>query len=668
MTSIPRAFAGVALVTALAALAPLAAAGTLPPIEQFTRLPAIEGAELSPDGTHLAVLLPGPHGRERLGVMDLDPIGQPRVVAAFDDADVRWAHWVNDRRLDFLAAPRAAEVDRGGVGVFAVDRDGSDQRQLIAWLSPVADVSPVALSPKLLPYGWSVTAEVDDGSDDVLVQGRTFRNNGDLEDVRLGRLNTRTGTLHSLSDGMPEGTRDWVVDAAARPRLLTAEAHGRRRIYWRAPGTPTWQTVADFDPLGRGGFAPVFVDTEEQVLALARQHDDVIALYHFDAPHRRLDPDPLVKVPGFDLEPSFEIDSRSGRLLGIHFETDRPQSYWFDPAMRAIQKGIDAALPAGRSNRISCGRCASSRFLLVRSSSDRQPGQYFLFDRRQGSLREIGVTRPWIDEAAQGRRSFQRIPARDGLTIPLYVTRPAAAPAGQPLPAVVLVHGGPWVRGTDLGWHAEAQFLASRGYVVLEPEFRGSEGYGERLFKAGWKQWGQSMQDDLVDSVHWAARQGLVDPGRVCIEGSSYGGYAALMGVIATPGVFRCAVSYAGVTDISLMYDASWSDISDDAKRYAMPVLIGDPVKDAAMLDRNSPLRRAAEIKVPVLLAQGGVDRRVPMAHARRFAAAARDAGVDLEFVVYPDEGHGFFDPDDEADFFGRVERFLAKALASPAH
>ena len=174
------------------------------------------------------------------------------------------------------------------------------------------------------------------------------------------------------------------------------------------------------------------------------------------------------------------------------------------------------------------------------------------------------------------------------------------------------------------------------------------------------------MQDDLVDAVQWAAKQSLVDPSRVCVYGGSYGGYASLMAPITHRGTFRCAASFAGVTDIDLMYSITWSDFSEAHKRYGMPVLIGDREKDAAQLAAASPLKRVAEIKVPVLLAHGAADRRVPIDHARRFAGAARSAGVDIETVYYNGEGHGWLDPKNHADFLEHLEKFLAKSLAPP--
>ncbi len=171
------------------------------------------------------------------------------------------------------------------------------------------------------------------------------------------------------------------------------------------------------------------------------------------------------------------------------------------------------------------------------------------------------------------------------------------------------------------------------------------------------------MQDDLVDAVQWAAKQGLVDASKVCITGGSYGGYASLMAPIATPGVFKCAASFAGVTDIDLMYAITWSDFSDEYKRFGMPVLVGDREKDAVQFARTSPLKRVVEIKVPVLLAHGGLDVRVPIKHATEFYDAARGAGVNIERIFYADEGHGFFDPKNRTDYFTRLEKFFAKSL-----
>ena len=636
--------------------------GAPPPIENFTKTPTIQEVSISPSGKYLALIVPGPKGFNRLGVINLEPLGTARIVASFGDADITRASWASDERIVFMASQRGLQIKLGGAGSFAVNQDGSNQRQLIAWQRANFSTG-TNIQSRMLPYEWSVHSTIDDNSDDIYVSRSISDGVGDFKELQLARLNTVTGELKSLSYGMPDGTRRWLLDDNQVPRLVVAYKGGREKIYWRESADAKWQEVANFDPIQEAGFVPRFINREGEILVTARHKGDTSAVYRFDPRTRQIEPEALVSITGFDLNPVFHQDSRTNALVGLHFRTARGESYWFDEGLQRIQRSIDKALPPGRSNRLYCGRCESSRFIVVQSKSDTQPGEYFLFDREKSSLQLIGASRPWIDEATQGHRSVHQFAARDGLMLPVYVTHPPGSTADQALPAVVLVHGGPWVRGTDLAWRAEAQFLASRGYRVLEPEFRGSAGYGFRHFQAGWKQWGKAMQDDLADTVEWAGKRGLIDPSRVCIAGGSYGGYAALMGPIVHPKTYRCAASFAGVTDIELMYSVHWSDFSEDWRRYGMPVLIGDPKKDADQLARTSPLLRAAEIKVPVLLAHGGLDRRVPIEHARKFARAAQDGKVDIEVVDYLDEGHGFYDPANQADYFGRMERFFDKLL-----
>jgi dipeptidyl aminopeptidase/acylaminoacyl peptidase len=660
-----RGVAAILAVVAVACAAPALAAP--PPIEHFTRLAAIDQVVISPSGLRLAVIVFSPSGYKQVGVMDLDPIGKPRVVGSFEDADVSNVRWVSDDRLVFQAFQRGYEIRAGGGGTFAVDHDGSALRALIAFsYAPGGGVGSM-ISTKVLPYEWLLHSTTDDGTEDAFVFRRALDLRGALKRIELARLNTRTGVLRSLSHGMPEGARDWLLDAKDDPRFVTAYVEGRTKIYWRPDnGETPWTEVADFDPLHESSFALLTVDIDGRVI-VSRRGDDGSGLYAYDPRTRRIDPEPLVALKGFDMRPVTETDSRTKRLVGAHVSADRQVSVWFDAALERIQRSVDAALPKGRTNLLYCGRCESSRFIAVRSSSDRQPGEYFLFDRAKSSLERIGAERPWIDEATQGHRTFHRVTMRDGLSMPVVVTHPADAKPDAALPAVVVVHGGPWTRGAYVSWNAGAQFLASRGYRVLEPEYRGSEGYGLAHFKAGWKQWGRAMQDDLVDAVQWAAKQKLVDPARVCIYGANYGGYASLMAPITHPGVFRCAASLAGFTDIDLMYSINWTGFTEASKRYGMPVLIGDREKDAAMLAAASPLKRAAEIKVPVLLAHGAADRYVPIDHAKEFVSAAQKTGVDVETVYYNGEGQGLQLPENWTDFYRRLEKFFATALkASP--
>jgi dipeptidyl aminopeptidase/acylaminoacyl peptidase len=256
-----------------------------------------------------------------------------------------------------------------------------------------------------------------------------------------------------------------------------------------------------------------------------------------------------------------------------------------------------------------------------------------------------------------------RYKARDGLEIPAYLTLPAASAVKKNLPLIVYVHGGPWGRGATWQWRADVQFLASRGYAVLQPEFRGSTGFGLKHFKAGFKQWGLAMQDDLADGARWAVALGIADPKRICIMGASYGGYATLMGLARDGDLFRCGVEWVGVTDMLLLFDASWSDLNDAFKRYALPEMIGDRVKDAALLEASSPVKQAARIRNPLLMAYGRIDRRVPIEHGKRMREALKANNPDVEWVEYEKDGHGWSLPETEIDWWTRVEKFLARHL-----
>ena len=638
----------------------------LPTAESFVRAPQLVSATLSPSGERVALIVTTPAGRRVLAVRSLAEGGSTRTVAAFEDADIQRAHWVNDDRLAYEAFQPGAEIEEGGAGTFAVDHDGGNVRELIVWRSNNAIVGS-RIERRGLPYGWFVWGTLDDGSDDILVFRRTTDASGDGLLGALARLNTRTGGLTTLSTGAPPFASNWVLDSQRQLRVVSTARDGRSRLHWKKPGSDTWTVVLDEPLLDAGALMPRFLENDGTLIVEGRNGRDTSALFALDLATGKLDPEPLVALAGFDLAPQLETDSRTRQVVGVHTRAARPASVWFDERLDAIQAAVDAALP-GRFNRLHCGRCQSTRHFIVFSQSDTHPGEFLHYDHGQRKLQALGSRKPWVAPARQGRSTFHRIAARDGLSLPLVVTHPpGVAPDARPavpLPTVVLVHGGPWVRGSDLRWDGEAQFLASRGYLVLQVDFRGSEGYGWRHFQAGWKQWGTAMQDDLADAVAWAAQQGLSDPRRVCLMGASYGGYASLMSLIRHPQVYRCGVSFAGVTDIGLLYTARWGDIGDQSKRFTMPVLVGDPKADAELLKAASPLARVAEIQRPVLLAWGLLDRRVPPEHADRFVKAARAAGVKIETLSWGEEGHGFFSTKNEADFLRRVETFLARELA----
>ena len=342
------------------------------------------------------------------------------------------------------------------------------------------------------------------------------------------------------------------------------------------------------------------------------------------------------------------------------FDADRP-GVWFDERIAHIQEAIDASLP-NAVNRISWSR--GLEMVLVASQSDVSPGTFYLLDRKTGKMEWLADRSPWIKSELMSPMRAVRYRARDGLEIPAYLTVPRDSP-GKNLPLVVLPHGGPWVSGDSWHFNPEVQFLAS-GYAVLQPNFRGTTRYGWKHFSSSFKQWGLTMQDDITDGVLWAIQEGIADKNRVCIYGASYGGYAALMGLVKTPELYRCGIDYVGVTDISLNFDVAWSDFANsDYIHYDAKTLLGDPDKDREQWKAVSPVEQAAKIQVPVLMAYGASDRRVPLIHGEQMKAALEKNKQKYIWMVMPGEGHGFRKPENQVKFYRAVEEFLKENIGT---
>lgn len=637
-------------------------AADLPAIENFFRDPDMSAAALSPKGRYVALLM-RQDDKQVLAIRDTTDLKKLTVPAVADaDQKITAIHWINENRIGFTVKNLKSEF-QGNLDEFAADRDGSNVKHLIAgnWRHRQT-VLGSNIKDKVLTSDYAFARITHDGSDDIIVKKYSWNNIDPSPDhFRLYRLNTRTQQLVDMLDGtQPAHAMDWLLDAADVPRIVTSQDKGRCIIYYRAPGAGAWSEM-DNHECHTGGFSPHFFNGTEALYVAAGYHG-TDALFRYDLKTMKMDKEPLVSVAGFDLSGSAELDYASNRLMGIHLYADAATTIWFDPTMKAIQDKVNALLPQ-TSNKVVCpSDCLGSPVVLVTAGSDRQPTQYLLYTPANGNLIGLGGAHPAIKPAQMGLRDFYHYAARDGRQIPVYVTSPPGKVAG-PLPMVVLVHGGPNMRGEHWEWESEAQFLASRGYLVIQAEYRGSTGYGYDHFHAGWKQWGQTMQDDLADAALWAVKKGWADPKRIGIMGASYGGYATLMGLIKHPDIFRCGVEWAGVTDIGLMFDTPESDASQENLGYSMPTLIGDPVKDAAMFQQNSPLLNAEKLKQPLLIAHGAQDRRVPIVHASKFRSAVSKNNGNVEWIVYPEEAHGWRHEEDNIDFWKHVEVFLDKNL-----
>ena len=640
------------------------------PLADFFRVAAMSAPVLSPSGRHVAVHVGSPDGRIRLAVLSTTPPHQPKLVAGFSDTDVDQVHWVNDERLVFTVADwREAWDSWLAPGLFAVDRDGANFRQLVQrdWRPPVSEAR-LAASRELGPNHRLIRL-LRDGSADVVLQRVDYDgalHRGWVQPVSATplRLDTLSGRALPLDTNWSRSTLQWWVDRSGVPLALMRREADQRETWWRPDAGSPWRLL-DRHPLyqaGAGSLLDITLGQDGQLYAesVGRNPAGTTALYRYDTAQGRLPAEPLVNIDGFDFEGDLIFDGRDRSLVGVRYLSDARGTAWLRPDLQKMQARLDARLP-GLVNLVDLAECGCSRIAVVTSSSDRQPPVYWLYDTEADRLEPVGQAQPQIDAGRMARRDLLRFPARDGLSIPVVVTRPAGK---GPWPTVVLVHGGPHVRGGEWAWEAQAQFLASRGYLVLAPEFRGSTGFGARHFEAGWKQWGLKSQDDLADAVLWASGRGDADPRRVCIAGGSYGGYAALMGLLRDDTVYRCGLAWMAVSDIGLMFDLPYSDLSDVWRQHGMPVLIGDPVKDAAQLAATSPLKQAARLRRPLLMAVGGVDRRVPPAHGLRFKAALPADYTGLTWLLYPDEGHGLLKPETRVHFWQQVEAFLARELA----
>lgn len=660
-------------VASFAVLAQNVAPAARPPVESFFRHPDVDDAKLSPSGTRVAVAV-NIGERVALGVIDVHGGTAPRIVASFNDADVDNFYWVNDERLVFsiidLTAGSGDQVY--APGLFAVDADGSALRQLVRIRRDFlvrgsgsrAIRDPLEWNHRLLavPLG---------GGDDVIVGRFQYDAAWELLSVVPLRLNVVTQRVSLPDLELPAGVTTWLFDPQGEPRVGVAVRDGQMIVHWRAPGSQGWRELARF-PVLNATFVPHAVDASGQLYVREAEPGpaQTAILKRFDFATGKPEAKAAVRTPGFDFRGALVFDlapgaDAPGAMLGVRVETDGETTTWLNPQLDRLQQAADAKLP-GRVNRLSCGRCASDdAVVLVRSWSDREPGQFWLYRPAKSQWQLVGRVRRDIDPRAMGTLTFHRFKARDGLEIPVWVTLPAQSKtASTQRPAVVLVHGGPWVRGGHWRWDEHSQFLASRGYVVIEPEFRGSTGYGRRLFTAGWRQWGLAMVDDLADALQWAVGQGWVDKSRVCIAGASYGGYATLMGLVRYPELFRCGVAWVAPTDPRLLFGLRWlTDISDEARLHRLPTLIGDPVADADRLASAAPVEQAARIRAPLLLAYGGRDQRVPLTHGERLRAELQAAGREPEWVVYPDEGHTWLRPQNRYDFARRMERFLDEQL-----
>jgi dipeptidyl aminopeptidase/acylaminoacyl peptidase len=638
-------------------------------IQDFFRRSKIADAGLSPSGKVLAAIVPGPEGRGMLVAMDVKQRA-PWPVLGFNDIDITAFAWVNDRRLIVLAQDLKNRLP--GRAAFRVGR--GDQPR---WGNPFEGllyaVNADGSHLTTLPLGGTPRGSYGDDSDDELMLTWNYiGTDASRFNVDAYRLNTtlnwnRQLTLManvphdapSVVSGVPREATHLVFDGHFRVRALTVVSKDEKReaVWYRKSEDAPWTVLADVD-IQHPGFWPAGFSADDKTLyVVVPENEDTLALYSYDTEGRHLG-EKLIGVKGFDVQPSLIWSSRDKVPVGVRIWADKPLVAWFDPDFDRAQKSVNAALP-DTINELSCGEDPDSPFLVF-AHSDVQPGRYYLFDRKTAQLEEAFGTRPWIDPARMSVMRPIRYPARDGLTLRSYLTLPKGRPE-RGLPLVVRVHDGPYERDY-WGFDPEVQFLASLGYAVLQPNFRGSQGYGLKFFKAGWHGWGLAMQDDVTDGIEYLVAQGTIDRRRVCILGGGYGGYAALMGLAREPGLFRCGIDRGGWTDLGRLFHADrYNFFAPMGHQWGIHELVGDPDTMGGQLARTSPLQLVDRIKAPVLMVYGENDVLVPIQDGASMRDALEHHHVAVQWITMDSESHFLRMEESRYRYYDAVEQFLRK-------
>jgi dipeptidyl aminopeptidase/acylaminoacyl peptidase len=614
-------------------------AGAKIPLASFFAEFDASNLALTPDGKRLAFLTTLGTGRVGITMMDLET-GKFDPLIAPKDENIRYFFWKGNDRI-----------------VYGGDLGGNESYAWLTFTLKDRRVKKLADSNgwnQRLGYGARVMGLLDELPNDperILV-----------DFSRPAYFNLRTENIEFAISGEPRfETGEFLADNAGVIRLRVSYGGDRINYEHRPDRVSEFRTYAS-SPIENPQFDPLFFNADNETLYLIT-HDqtDTGALRTFNTRTHEFG-------PVLFHDPAGEIDrvilSRDRRTLyGVTYNTDKPHYHWFDSGRARLQGLLDNALP-GTFN-VIVSSSDNERIAVVLAWSDRQPGVYYILNldnpaRGRPALMQfpIRVNTHLEPEQMQPMQPIS-YPARDGLVIHGYLTLPAGA-AGKRVPLIINPHGGPFGLRDEWGFDPEVQFLASRGYAVLQPNYRGSGGYGQKFEEAGYREWGGKMQDDLSDGVKWAIAQGIADPDRVCIYGASYGGYAALAGVTFTPELYRCAINYVGVSDLRV--------IASVARYFERGSLLFNKTRigEGAMLDEHSPVNYVQNIRVPTLHAYGLNDVRVIDEHWQRLESALKKYQKPYEFITESKEGHGFGHVDSRVRFYSQMEKFLAKYLAGP--
>ncbi|MGB3852693.1 MAG: S9 family peptidase [Tunicatimonas sp.] len=597
------------------------------PVREFFRNPEKASFDLSPSGEYLSFLSPY---QDRMN-LHVQKIGDEEAVRIthVTERDIAGYYWADDDHLVYLQ-------DDGGDENFyltVVDRDGNNDRPLTKFEG--------------------VKTQLIDDLEDTPDQAIVGLNRRNPEVFDAYRLNIRTGALDLIAEN-PGNIVGWMTDHAGALRMAVTTDGVNTTLLHRT------DEANDFRPLITTNFkesvSPLFFTfDDENFYASSNLGRDKSAIVKIDgATGEELEV--LFEHPEVDVS-NLSYSQKRKVLTGIAYTTWKTERKFLDKQVEQRYNQLKQAL--GDYEIAVTSASKNEDKFIVRTYSDRSLGAYYLYDATADTVTKIIEVSPWLREEEMAEMKPITYPARDGLTIHGYLTLPVGAEA-KDLPVVVNPHGGPWARDR-WGFNPEVQFLANRGYAVLQTNFRGSTGYGRAFWEASFRQWGLRMQDDITDGVNYLIEQGIADPQRVAIYGGSYGGYATLAGLAFTPDVYACGVDYVGVSNLFTFLQTIppyWKPMLE-----MMYEMVGNPEALKEQFEQTSPALQADKIKAPLLIAQGAKDPRVNIAESDQMVEALRQRGVEVAYLVKENEGHGFHNEENRFEFYEAMEGFLAEHL-----